>query len=81
MRKNSYGNECIAVIGSTTQAMNAQGVLARAGIRVEMIKAADSMGSGRGCAYALSFPCEQEATVKTVLRTAGIRVRSIQRSK
>ena len=76
MRNRQYDKEeCVAVIGSMTQAMRAQGVLSRAAIRTEVIKA-DSSKLGRGCAYALSYPCMQRENLKRVLRDSGIRVRS-----
>lgn len=75
MRNDSEKRECIAVIGSMTRAMRAQSVLASAAIRVEVIKA-DSSQTGRGCAYALSYPCVQDENVRNVLQNAGIRVRS-----
>ena len=78
MRYTEQG-ECVAVIGSMTQAMRAQSVLASSAIRTEVIKA-DSSQTRRGCAYALSFSCLQEAIVKSVLRDAGIRVRGVYRS-
>ena len=78
MRNEGQQNECIAVIGSVTQAMNAQNVLAAAAIRVEVIKA-DSSITGRGCAYALMYPCIMEEKVESVLRNAGIRIRNGRR--
>jgi len=78
MRSNSENNECVAVIGSMTQAMNAQSVLARAAIRSEVIKA-DHANGGRGCAYALSYDCGQGENMRRVLQDAGIRVRLAQR--
>ncbi len=74
MRNNSERSACVCVIGSMTQAMRAQSVLAAAAIRAEVVKA-DSTQTGRGCAYALSFPCIWENDVKRILRDAGIRVR------
>jgi hypothetical protein len=70
---NLYG--CLAVMGSMTQAMRAQKVLAGAAVRAEIVKA-DSAHTRRGCAYALSYPCSQENNVRTILSSAGIRVRS-----
>lgn len=67
--------ECIAVIGSMTQAMRAQKSLANAAIRADVIKA-DSSLTKRGCAYAVSYSCLQDDNVKSVLKNAGIRVRS-----
>lgn len=70
--------ECIAIIGSVTQAMNAQNVLANAAIRTEVVKA-DSSITGRGCAYALMYSCVMDENIKSILREAGIRVRNVRR--
>ena len=70
--------ECLVVMGSMTQAMRAQKVLAGAAVRAEVVKA-DSAHTRRGCAYALSYPCSQENNVRTVLGSAGIRVRDYYR--
>jgi hypothetical protein len=58
-----------------TQVMQAQHALSAAAIRSEII-AADGRHSGNGCSYALAYSCGQEQSVKAVLRSAGIRVRS-----
>lgn len=73
------GNEttrksCLAVVGSLTQAMQAQRVLTAAAVLCHVEKA-DSAVTRRGCAYGVSFPCAQEAAVRRILREAGIRVR------
>ena len=78
MRKNNDEAECVAVIGSVTLAMRAQGVLAKAAIRTEVVKA-DSSVTGAGCAYALMFPCEMSETIKEILKKAGIRARMVRR--
>lgn len=79
MRNNDQENsECIALIGSVTQAMRAQSVLANAAIRTEVIKA-DSTITGRGCAYAILYPCNVEDNVRSVLQAAGIRARRARR--
>ncbi len=70
---HDYHSDCTAVIGSMTQTMRAQRVLANAAIPTEIIKA-DSAVIGRGCAYALSYSCVQDGNVRTILRRAGIRV-------
>ena len=70
--------KCLAVIGSMTQAMRAQKVLAGAAVRADVVKA-DSAHTRRGCAYALSYPCAQENNVRTILAGAGIRVRDYYR--
>ena len=66
--------ECLAIIGSMTQAMRAQKALANAAVRAEVIKV-DSALTGKGCAYAVSYSCLQADHVKMILKGAGIRVR------
>ena len=78
MQNDSYSDRCLAVMGSMTQTMRAQKVLADAAIRTEIVKA-DSAHTRRGCAYALSYPCLQENNVRAILSSAGIRVRSYYR--
>jgi len=64
----------MAVIGSVTQAMRAQRVLNGAAILCDVIKADSAKGS-RGCVYALSYDCVQNANVRRILERAGIRPR------
>ena len=71
---NGFYRECIAEIGSMTQAMKAQRVLADAAIPTTVIKSNSSKNS-KGCAYGLSFVCAQNENVKNVLSSAGVRVR------
>lgn len=71
MRNTAY--ECRIVIGSMTQAMKAQNVLATAAIPSAVIKTEAS--SRKGCAYGLSFSCQQENNVRTVLASARIAVK------
>ena len=73
MRNQTKKRECVAVIGSMTQSMQAQNVLAMAAVRAEIIKA-DSLQDRRGCTYALTYPCEQAQNVERILRNANIRV-------
>ena len=80
MRNEIKTKECIAVMGSVTRAMRAQNVLVAAAIRVNVIKA-ESSQTGKGCAYALSYPCAQQGNVKRVLENAGIRVRSFSENE
>lgn len=75
MRNNDQKGVCVAVIGSMTQAMRAQSILSAASIRTRLIKA-DSAKTGGGCAYALSYACEQDDNVRGVLYNAGIRPHS-----
>ncbi len=65
---------CTAVIGSMTQAMAAQSVLADAAIPAELAKISSSI-THNGCAYGLDFPCTREAQVRAVLGRTGVRVR------
>lgn len=76
MQNNIYG--CVAVIGSMTQALRAQKVLASAAVRADVVKA-DSDHTRRGCAYALSYPCSQENNVRTILAASGVLVRDFYR--
>ena len=78
MQNNFYSYGCLAVMGSMTQALRAQKVLLDAAVRVDVVKA-DSAHTNRGCAYALSYPCSQENNVRTILSSAGIRVRGYYR--
>lgn len=66
---------CTVAIGSLTQAMRAQRILGAAAIRSEVVKA-DSASERRGCAYALSYSCVQDANVRNVLQNAGFRIRT-----
>ena len=77
MRNYTDDQECVAVIGSMTQAMRAQNVLASAAIRAQIIKA-DSLQGKHGCVYALSYPCSQAGNVKRILSDAGVKVRAYQ---
>ncbi len=65
---------CTAVVGSMTQAMKAQRVLAEAAIRVNIAKIS-SHSAHNGCAYGVDYPCTQSANVRTILSGAGIRVK------
>lgn len=80
MRNGNNENACAAVIGSATQAMHAQSVLARLGIRCEVIMA-DPSGGANGCAYAVSYGCREEGEVRRALHRSGIRVRSYYAKK
>ena len=80
MQNDFYSYGCLAVMGSMTQTLRAQKVLADAAVRAEIVKA-DSAHTRRGCAYALSYPCSQENNVRTILSSAGIRVRDFYREE
>ena len=66
---------CFSVLGSMTQALRAQKLLAAAAIPTDVVKA-DTESTGRGCAYALSYACAQQDNVRRLLEKSGIRVRS-----
>ena len=74
MQTKTEHQNCLAVIGSLTLTMRAQSVLSNAAI-FSRVEKADSATTRRGCAYALSYPCSQEENVRTVLKSAGIRLR------
>ncbi len=80
MQNDFYSYGCLAVMGSMTQTLRAQKVLSEAAVRAEIVKA-DSAHTRRGCAYALSYPCLQENNVRTILSSAGIRVRDFYREE
>ena len=80
MKNNFYSYGCLAVMGSMTQVLRAQKVLSDAAVRADVVKA-DSAHTRRGCAYALSYPCSQENNVRTILSSAGIRVRDLYREE
>ena len=65
---------CIAPVGSITQALHARDVLARNGVSVTVVRN-DPAQTRHGCAYAISYPCEQERQIRSILRGAGIRWR------
>ncbi|MBE6533441.1 MAG: DUF3343 domain-containing protein [Ruminococcaceae bacterium] len=71
---NGFYSECIAEIGSMTQAMKAQRVLAEAAIPTTVIKS-NSSKNAKGCAYGVSFACAQEENVQNALLKAGVKVR------
>ncbi len=69
-----YPNSCTVVIGSMTQTLHAQTVLAAASIRAAVTKISSNK-TNHGCAYGLIYPCIQKTNVTEVLSEAGIRVR------
>ena len=74
MQTESERKSCLVSVGSLTQTMKAQRALSNAAI-FSRVEKADSATAQRGCAYALSYPCSQEANVRAVLKNAGIRLR------
>lgn len=75
MRNDFQNNRCIAEIGSVTEAMWAQSLLAKEAILCEVIQG-DSSQRKRGCVYAVLYDCRQERDLKNILKRAGIRVHS-----
>ena len=72
MSKNR--GECIAEIGSMTQAMRAQGALAEMAIPSTIVKI-NSSKSNKGCAYGLSVDCNQMENAENVFDRTKVRVR------
>lgn len=67
---------CTAVIGSMTQAMQAEEILAEAAIHAQMVKVS-SASTHTGCVYGVEVACRQIGNVRDVLRRAGIRIRQV----
>ena len=72
MSKNR--GECIAEIGSMTQAMRAQNALAEMAIPSTIVKT-NSSKSNKGCAYGLSLDCNQMENAENVFERTKVRVR------
>ena len=72
MSKNR--GECIAEIGSMTQAMRAQNALAEMAIPSTIVKT-NSSKSNKGCAYGLSIDCNQMENAENVFDRTKVRVR------
>lgn len=68
MKRDSY--ECSAELGSVTEAMKAQRVLAAAAIPSEIIK--NEGARRRGCVFGIGFSCAQANNVRTILSSAKI---------
>ncbi len=66
--------KCTVSLGSVTYAEKAMRILARAAIYSEIVKLDEK--NSRGCVYGLEFACSQAENVKTVLRQAGIKIKS-----
>ena len=72
MSKNR--GECIAEIGSMTQAMRAQNALAEMAIPSTIVKT-NSSKSNKGCAYGLSLDCNQIENAENIFGRTKVRVR------
>ncbi len=68
-------NRCKVLLGSITQSMRAQDILARAAIPTAVIKQEKSEGTGRGCTYGLSYSCAQASNIRAVLEYERIKVK------
>ncbi|MBE6632709.1 MAG: DUF3343 domain-containing protein [Ruminococcaceae bacterium] len=74
MQNQGTPGTCNAVIGSVTQAMRAQRLLVGGKVMARVIKASPKE-TGRGCAYAVTYPCQQADEARELLRRGGIRIR------
>lgn len=73
MREMQFMGACQSGIGGLTQAMQAQKTLADKGISSQVVRREPT--ESRGCAYAIQYPCAQEAHVREILHKARIRMR------
>ena len=71
MTRDSYEYECSAELGTVTEAMKAQKVLAAAAIPSEIIKKEGS-SRRRGCVFGIGFSCAQQNNVRAILGSARI---------
>ena len=71
--KNTNG-ECIAEIGSMTQAMRAQNALGEMAIPSTIVKT-NSSKTNKGCAYGLSVDCKQRENADNIFQKSNVRVR------
>ncbi len=65
----------MALIGSITEAMRVQDILAHTAIPTTVIKNEGGNGLGRGCIYGISFSCNQIGNIKTVFAAHKIKVK------
>ena len=66
--------ECVAVIGSMSQAMRAQSVLATAAIPSDVTKL-EASSLHRGCVFGVRYSCAQENNVRAILASSRISVK------
>ena len=74
---NSYLHRdgvCTAVMGSMTNALQAQKALANAALYVSVTKVSSS-SSTNGCSYGISYSCVTEQQIRAVLSNAGLTVK------
>ena len=72
--KQGYMRECSAALGSVTQAMKAQSLLAAASIPSTVMKW-EASSRLRGCVYGVQFSCQQRNNVEAALASARISVK------
>ena len=66
--------ECIAVLGTMTNALQAQKALANAAIFSSVTKISSSQ-SAKGCTYGVAYPCIQDKNVRTILARTDLAVK------
>ncbi len=66
---------CTAAIGSLTYAIKAQRALEKASVSAQTVKL-DAARTRGGCAYGVSFPCEESRRVRAVIHAEKIPVKS-----
>ncbi|MBO4283404.1 MAG: DUF3343 domain-containing protein [Clostridia bacterium] len=60
------------LVGSISYAIKAKRLLAKEGIRADLIKVTEHTS---GCSYGLSFPARESYRVHAILSSAGIRIK------
>lgn len=73
MRNETKNRQCMSVIGSMTQTMQAKKRLDSAAVSAQIVKV-DSGENGHGCSYGVSYSCAFAESVKQILSRAGIRI-------
>ena len=68
--------QCTAVLGAMTKAMQAERILAQASIRASVVKVSSS-SHANGCVYGIVYPCNQDKLIREVLGRSGIKVRGV----
>ena len=69
---NDLYNNCIAEIGSVTQAMKAQKILSAAAIPSTVVKSGSSQ---KGCAYGILISCSYRDNTENLFGKAKVRVK------
>lgn len=71
---------CVAAIGSLTLAVKAQNALLSESVRAAVRSLSPGETRG-GCAFGVTFPCEEEGKVRAILRREKIGVRQLLRKE